>query len=173
MRKLENYIKLESLEKSRDHLVPHIFTENYYKILKQKLKGNVWKFYLYRVPSPDFYCWDEPVKSPVDGTVFRIGTGWPDHKYSNFWNMIRLWYNATYRFRPKMRDGRLDIRPNAGNFVMIQAPEGYIVFLAHLRNESIVVAEGQSVHRGQAVGRVGSSGNSTMPHLHAWRSVRH
>ena len=39
MRKLENYIKLGNLEKSKDYLVPYIFTENYYTILKKKIKG--------------------------------------------------------------------------------------------------------------------------------------
>jgi hypothetical protein len=128
--------------------------------------GTQLKFYLSRVASRDFYCWDEPVRAPLDGTVIRVGSGWPDHEYANLWNMIRLWYNATYRFRPQMREGRLDIRPNAGNHVMIQAREGHVVFLAHLRNGSIVVSEGQEVHRREVVGRVGSSGNSTMPHLH-------
>ncbi|MCK4589018.1 MAG: hypothetical protein KAT77_01125 [Nanoarchaeota archaeon] len=39
MRKLENYIKLRNLETAKNYLVPHIFTENYYHILKSKLKG--------------------------------------------------------------------------------------------------------------------------------------
>lgn len=39
MRKLENLIKVENLERAKDYLVPHIFTENYYNILKAKLKG--------------------------------------------------------------------------------------------------------------------------------------
>jgi hypothetical protein len=128
--------------------------------------GTKLKFYFYRIPSRDFYCWGESVYAPLDGTVMRVGSGWPDHEYANFWNMIRLWYNATYRFRPQMHKGRLDIRPNAGNHIMIKAREGYIVFLAHLRNGSITVSEGQEVHRGEVLGRVGSSGNSTMPHLH-------
>ncbi len=71
-----------------------------------------------------------------------------------------------HKFRPKQENGRLDIRPNAGNHVMLQAKEGYIVFLAHLRNQSISVTEGEQVRQGQAIGMVGNSGNSTMPHLH-------
>ena len=49
---------------------------------------------------------------------------------------------------------------------MIQAKEGYVVFLAHLRNRSISVTEGVQVRKGETVGMVGNSGNSTMPHLH-------
>lgn len=49
---------------------------------------------------------------------------------------------------------------------MIQAHEGYIVFLAHLRDQSVSVTEGQVVRPADIIGRVGNSGNSTMPHLH-------
>ncbi len=80
--------------------------------------------------------------------------------------MIRLWYNATFKFRQVEVNGRLDIRPNAGNYVMIQAKEGYIVFLAHLRNHSICLSEGDTVRQGDIIGQVGNSGNSSMPHLH-------
>ena len=38
MRELENYIRLENLENSKRYLVPYIFTENYYNILKARLK---------------------------------------------------------------------------------------------------------------------------------------
>lgn len=49
---------------------------------------------------------------------------------------------------------------------MLEAQEGYIVFLAHLQNQSIMVSEDSFVNRGDLIGKVGNSGNSTMPHLH-------
>jgi len=49
---------------------------------------------------------------------------------------------------------------------MIKTDDGYIVFMAHLRNGSIAVTEGQRLTRGDLVGKVGNSGNSTAPHLH-------
>ena len=36
----------------------------------------------------------------------------------------------------------------------------------HIRVQSILVKEGEYVKRSQEVGKLGSSGNSTMPHLH-------
>ena len=119
-----------------------------------------------RIASDRYYCWNRPVFAPVDGKVIRAADGWKDHGYTNVWKTIRLWYNATFKFRPREENGRLDIRPNAGNHVMIQAKAGYIVFLAHLRNRSLVVTEGDEVRQGDVIGMVGSSGNSTMPHLH-------
>lgn len=124
------------------------------------------RFWFGHIAAARFQCWDRPVLAPIDGTVIRVGDGWEDHDYSSAWQTFLIWYNATFRFRPREVNGRLDIRPNAGNHVMIQSPEGYIVFLAHLRNHSVGVQEGDKVSRGDFVGRVGNSGNSTMPHLH-------
>jgi len=124
------------------------------------------RFFVNKISSDKFYCWSKPVYAPIEGTVIRVGNGWQDHEYTNIWKTIRIWYNATYRFRPKEENGRLDIRPNAGNHVMIKAKEGYIVFLAHLKNQSILVSEGQQVRQGEVIGMVGNSGNSTAPHLH-------
>lgn len=124
------------------------------------------RFFLSRISSSRFFCWNQPVFAPIDGKIIRVGDGWKDHEYTNIWSTIRLWYNATYKFRPKEENDRLDIRPNAGNHVMIQAQQNHVAFLAHLRNNSILVTEGEQVRQGQIIGMVGNSGNSTMPHLH-------
>lgn len=56
-----------------------------------------------------------------------------------------------------------DIR---GNYVTIQhAPDEYSC-LAHLVPGSVAVSPGERVARGQPIGRVGHSGNSSEPHLH-------
>lgn len=51
-----------------------------------------------------------------------------------------------------------------GNQVRIKHPSGLTSQYAHL--SSIAVKRGQSVKRGQVIGRVGSTGKSTGPHLH-------
>jgi Peptidase family M23 len=53
-----------------------------------------------------------------------------------------------------------------GNHVIIDIGGGYFAFYAHLKPGSIRVREGQRVKRGQVIGLVGNSGNSTEPHLH-------
>lgn len=51
-----------------------------------------------------------------------------------------------------------------GNFVVIDHKIDYITLYAHL--SEIFVVEGQVVAQGQLIGTVGSTGNSTGPHLH-------
>jgi murein DD-endopeptidase MepM/ murein hydrolase activator NlpD len=50
-----------------------------------------------------------------------------------------------------------------GNLVVVEN-NGYQIYLAHL--ETILVSVGQILPYGEAVGEVGSTGNSTGPHLH-------
>ncbi len=51
-----------------------------------------------------------------------------------------------------------------GNFVILQHPAGLKTLYGHL--QAILVREGQTVKRGQLVGLVGSTGNSTGTHTH-------
>lgn len=51
-----------------------------------------------------------------------------------------------------------------GNYVMISHTGGKMTVYGHLT--SLTVSSGQSVSRGQVIGYVGSTGNSTGPHLH-------
>jgi hypothetical protein len=53
-----------------------------------------------------------------------------------------------------------------GNYVFVQHPDGKRTIYAHLKRFSVQVQTGQTVVCGQKVGDVGSSGNSTGPHLH-------
>jgi murein DD-endopeptidase MepM/ murein hydrolase activator NlpD len=51
-----------------------------------------------------------------------------------------------------------------GNLVKVKTPAGQTVFYAHL--SKITVKKGDTVTAGQKIGREGSTGNSTGPHLH-------
>jgi len=53
-----------------------------------------------------------------------------------------------------------------GNHVIIDIGGGNYAFYAHLKPGSLKVKLGDKVKRGQVVGLVGNSGNSTEPHLH-------
>jgi murein DD-endopeptidase len=53
-----------------------------------------------------------------------------------------------------------------GNHVVLDIGGGHYAFYAHLQPGSLRVKLGDHVRRGQVVGLVGNSGNSTEPHLH-------
>jgi len=75
------------------------------------------------------------------------------------------------------RDGMPDIPPGplpagmtldaaSGNFVVLDIGHGYCALYAHISPGTLRVQEGQWVHRGQVLGLLGNSGNTTGPHLH-------
>lgn len=51
-----------------------------------------------------------------------------------------------------------------GRMVMVDHGNGYVTLYAHMN--SIFVRQGESISKGQQVGSVGNTGNSTGPHLH-------
>ena len=53
-----------------------------------------------------------------------------------------------------------------GNYVILDIGEGKYAFYAHLKPGSLKAKVGDRVRRGDVIGLVGNSGNSTEPHLH-------
>ncbi|MFC6961440.1 peptidoglycan DD-metalloendopeptidase family protein [Halocatena marina] len=66
------------------------------------------------------------------------------------------------------RDGVVDIRSyesgGCGNYLKLGHENGYQTLYCHLN--SFDVSQGESVSRGQQIGGMGDTGNSTGPHLH-------
>jgi len=110
--------------------------------------------------------WNEPIVSPVDGIVVRASDGVLDHQKISLFSTVWIWFHATFLFKPDVTKKEIDIRPNAGNFAMIRTDSGEVVFLAHMKCGSVRVKTGDRVIRGEQIGNVGNSGNTTAPHLH-------
>jgi hypothetical protein len=124
------------------------------------------RFVIGGVAADRFYGWGRPVHAPFSGTVIRASDGWRDRTRISLTEAVKIWFHATFQFRPKPNDGQVDIRPNVGNFVMLRNASGVVAFLAHLRSGSLRVKVSQDVRAGELVAEVGNSGNSTAPHLH-------
>jgi hypothetical protein len=97
---------------------------------------------LYPADPKRYAIFGTEVLSPCDGVVAAIENGYID-------------------LSPPERE---HAQP-AGNHIAIETA-GATVYLAHLMKDSICVNVGEHVHKGQLLGRVGNSGNSTEPHLH-------
>jgi Peptidase family M23 len=53
-----------------------------------------------------------------------------------------------------------------GNHVVLDLGDGVIAFYGHMQKNSVTVGVGQLVRRGQVLGKLGNTGNSSAPHLH-------
>ncbi len=91
----------------------------------------------------DYYCWNEKILAPADGTVLEAVDGLPDQAI-----------------------GTSNTKAVAGNHVMLDLGNGEYAMLAHLRQGSVAVEAGQQVAAGDELGRCGNSGNTSEPHLH-------
>lgn len=91
----------------------------------------------------DYYCWDQPIRAPANGTVVAVVDGKPD-----------------------LAVGKLEQDDLPGNHVILDLGHGEFVVLAHLRSGSVRVHVGDAINAGVELGRCGNSGNSSEPHLH-------
>ncbi|MCX3058622.1 M23 family metallopeptidase [Streptomyces beihaiensis] len=89
-----------------------------------------------------YAAYGRPVLSPCDGTVTSAADTVQDQ-----------------------RPGTIRYQPPYGNHVFLDTGRE-TVKLAHLRPGSLTVATGDTVRRGQLLGEVGNTGNTTEPHLH-------
>lgn len=102
----------------------------------------------------DYYIFGQPVVAPAAGTVIDCIAERPDSPIGR----MLVDYEALQRTK--------DLRLLGGNYVVIDHGKGEFSFLGHLRQNSLKVRKGETVRAGQPLGEVGSSGDSTEPHLH-------
>ena len=67
---------------------------------------------------------------------------------------------------PTSRAVPITLETVGGNYVVLDLGGGRFAFYAHFQPGSLRVKTGDRVKRGQVIGLVGNSGNSTEPHLH-------
>jgi Peptidase family M23 len=107
------------------------------------------------------YGWGQPVHAALDGVVVEAVDGVPERQWLHV--ARELWSVA--RNTVAFARGGLDPARLAGNHVIIDSAGTYALY-AHLAPGSVAVTRGQRVRAGEALGRVGHTGNSTAPHLH-------
>jgi murein DD-endopeptidase MepM/ murein hydrolase activator NlpD len=117
----------------------------------------------------DYLAYGAPVLAAADGTVRAVADGMAesDAPLKRADEGMPAYAERVQRLQMEMmvRDGPLAA---AGNHVVVEHPGGLFSFYAHLQTGSAAarIRVGQAVRRGQVIGAVGFSGNSTEPHLH-------
>lgn len=96
-----------------------------------------------------YYAYGNDALAVADGIVTEIKDGIPE-------NVPGL----------NSRAVPITLETVGGNHVIIDIGGGHFAFYAHLQPGTIKVRMGERVKRGQLLGLVGNSGNSTEPHLH-------
>ena len=96
-----------------------------------------------------YYAWGSEAIAVADGIVVETKDSIPENVPG-----------ATSRAVP------ITLETVGGNHVILDLGKGRYAFYAHLQPGSLRVKLGERVRRGQVLGLVGNSGNSTEPHLH-------
>ena len=105
------------------------------------------------------YAYGATIHAPFDGEVVRAADGVAERAWLHVVRELGLAAWNALTFTPARLTRVL------GNHVILRAVDRYAAF-AHLAPGSVAVTEGQAVRTGDLLGRVGHTGNSTMPHLH-------
>jgi len=120
------------------------------------------QYLLFGVPLNEYYCWGQNVFAPCDGIIIQAEDGYKERARTNLWSDMYNAYKNAHFFDPR----KDDIQSVAGNYIIMECGENIYAALVHLQTGSIQVSTGQSVTKGEIIGRVGHSGNSFAPHLH-------
>jgi len=91
----------------------------------------------------DYFCFNKPVLAPSDGYIELVIDNIED-------NII----------------GKVNLKENWGNTVIIRHNNSLFSSLSHLRKDSITVKSGDKIKEGDIIGKCGNSGRSPYPHLH-------
>lgn len=96
----------------------------------------------------DFYTFGARLNAPGDGIIISLENNIEDNS------------------RPGVVNRNINNSNLAGNYIMIDHLNGEYSLLAHFKKGTIIVAVGDTVIKGQEVGKAGNSGNSSNPHVH-------
>ncbi|WP_252504150.1 M23 family metallopeptidase [Sporosarcina sp. Marseille-Q4943] len=91
-----------------------------------------------------YYAFGKEYLAPADGMVVKVENSVKDNKPV----------------------GRMNKKQPLGNYVILDHGNKEFSYLVHFKYQSIVVKEGDKVKKGDLLGLVGNSGNSSEPHIH-------
>ena len=91
----------------------------------------------------NYYAFSKEVVAPANGQVVKVVDGIKDNT-----------------------PGDMNESQPAGNYIVIKHSADEYSLVAHFKQNSIRIKEGETVQQGQIIGLCGNSGNSSEPHIH-------
>jgi len=111
----------------------------------------------------DYYIYRSEVLAAADGIVVGISDSFPDSEIVN----PSVWTPQLANENVERLAGRIGYQnAGSGNYVILKHAQDEFTYYGHLCQDSIRVKQGDTVKVGQLLGLVGSTGNSSEPHLH-------
>lgn len=95
------------------------------------------------VQCSDFYCYNKPILSPLEGYVHEIINNVEENEI-----------------------GKVNIADNWGNTIIINHNNGLFSQISHIKKDSFRVKKGDYVEKGTVLATCGNSGRSPEPHIH-------
>lgn len=96
-----------------------------------------------------YYCYNKDVYSVHEGKVVAVKDGIPE--------------NIPHSGKTAVP---INVETVGGNYIIVDIGSGQYAFYAHLIPGSLKVKVGDRVAQGQAIAKLGNTGNSSEPHLH-------
>jgi Peptidase family M23 len=114
----------------------------------------------------DYFIYGKPVRAVAEGTVVSVRSDAPD-SVSQLARPGEA--DSAYQERIAQEQSKLlagGMATILGNHIVIDHGNGEFSLYAHLKPGSVEVRVGDQMTAGQTIASVGTSGNSTQPHLH-------
>jgi len=96
----------------------------------------------------DYFGFGEDLLAVSDGVIAATHDGVPENEPG------------------PVRAVTIDLETVAGNYIVLDLGQGLYAGYAHLQPGSLRVKNGDRVHKGDVLGKLGNTGNSDAPHLH-------
>ena len=120
------------------------------------------RYLLLGVPLDKCYCWGQNVYAPFDGIIVKAMDGYKERARAHLLTDLFVAIRSAFAINPKTEN----FQYFAGNYIIIKYSDNVYAGLVHLQKDSIRVSAGETVKKGDFLGKVGHSGNSFSPHLH-------